>query len=99
MRFTVRVHPGARSADVGGFHGDAPGSVHGRGSPALVVRVREPAAGGRANRAVVDALAAALGVRRSAVRVVAGETSRTKLIEVDGVDLTAVEALRERRET
>ena len=46
--------------------------------------VREPATDGRANRAVEDALARALGVRRAAVRIVGGRTSRRKLVEVDG---------------
>lgn len=51
---------------------------------ALVVRVREPAVDGRANRAVVAALAEALGVGRGAVRIVAGAAARHKLVEVDG---------------
>jgi uncharacterized protein YggU (UPF0235/DUF167 family) len=61
--------------------------------PALVVRVHPPAADGRANAAVVAALAEAFGVRRDAVRIVTGATSRTKLVEVDGVDAAAVAAL------
>jgi uncharacterized protein YggU (UPF0235/DUF167 family) len=50
----------------------------------LVVRVREPATDGRANRAVVEALADALGVRRGAVRITSGASSRRKVVEVDG---------------
>ena len=50
----------------------------------LVVRVREPATDGRANRAVVEAVADALGVARGAVRITSGASSRRKVVEVDG---------------
>lgn len=48
----------------------------------LLVRVTEPPADGRANEAVLDALAAHFGVRRSAVRLVRGATSRRKVIAI-----------------
>ena len=50
----------------------------------LVVRVREPATDGRANEAVVRAVATALGVGRASVRIVTGAGSRRKVLEVDG---------------
>lgn len=59
-------------------------AVGGRHDGVLVVQVREPATDGRANRAVVEALAAALGVRRGDVRIAAGAASRRKVVEVDG---------------
>jgi uncharacterized protein len=52
----------------------------------LVVRVREPATDGRANRAVVEAVADALGVARGTVRIATGFTARRKVVEVDGDD-------------
>ena len=52
----------------------------------LVVAVREPATDGRANRAVIEAVATALGVPRGTVRIASGLASRRKVVEVDGDD-------------
>jgi uncharacterized protein YggU (UPF0235/DUF167 family) len=71
----VLVRPRSTRPGVGGAHDGV-----------LVVAVREPATDGRANRAVTDALAAALGVARADVRIVGGPASRRKLVEVDGDD-------------
>jgi len=82
VRFSVRVQPRASRTGVEGVHGDA-----------LKLRVNAPPVDGAANEAVVEALAEALGVPRRAVRIVAGESSRTKVVEVDGVSAEAVRAL------
>ena len=59
------------------------------------VRVYVTAApeGGRANKAVVAAIAEAVGVPKSSVAIVRGRTSRDKLLEIDGVESVA-EAIR-----
>ena len=62
----------------------------------LRVRVSAVPDKGRANAAVVALLAKALGVPKSAVTVVSGETARTKTLAVigDGAALTqALDAL------
>lgn len=82
VRFTVRVQPRASRSAVDGLHGDA-----------LKVRVTAPPVEGAANEAVVAVLAAALGVPRRMVRIVAGDAARTKVVEVDGVTAEAVRAL------
>ena len=48
----------------------------------LVVKVREPAEDGRANAAVIEALADHFGVPKRAVSIVHGHGSRRKLIEI-----------------
>ena len=75
MRVTVRVRPGSARPGVGGEHDGA-----------LVVRVSAPAVDGRATEAALSAIAAAFGVRRRAVTLVTGATSRTKIVEVAGAD-------------
>jgi uncharacterized protein (TIGR00251 family) len=86
VRVTVRVHPGARRARVGGRYGDSD-------PPVLVVRVTAPAVDGRANRAVIDALAEAFGVRAGTIRIVSGATARTKLLDVDRADPDVLQRL------
>jgi uncharacterized protein YggU (UPF0235/DUF167 family) len=46
---------------------------------------------GKANAALVDLLAGALGVPRARVRVVGGQTARRKIVEVDGLDEPEIE--------
>lgn len=61
---------------------------------ALVVRVTARAVDGRATEAALAAVAEAFGVRRSAVTLVTGATSRSKLVEVDGGTDAALRSLR-----
>jgi uncharacterized protein (TIGR00251 family) len=74
VRLTVRVQPRARASAVDGVHGGA-----------LKVRVAAPPVDGAANAALVGFLAEVLGVRPRAVRIVSGDTARTKVVDIDGV--------------
>ena len=64
------------------------------GRTVVKVRVRAIAEGGEANRAVTELLAKELGVRKSAVRLQSGVTSRLKQIAVDGDPRALGERLR-----
>ena len=75
MRFWIRVTPNSKRPGVGG-------TWDGPAGPALRVNVAAPAVDGKANKAVLAALAAALELRRGQIDIVQGDTSRTKLIEV-----------------
>ena len=70
----VHAQPGAKRATV---TLDAEG--------ALRVAVTAPADKGRANAAVVEALAGALGVRRASIVIVSGQTSRRIRVRIEGV--------------
>jgi uncharacterized protein len=72
--FSVRVQPRASKDEVAGEMGGA-----------LKVRLRAPAVEDRANEALVEFLAQLLKSPRSAVRILSGERSRTKRIEINGV--------------
>ena len=58
----------------------------------LKIRVTAPAVEGAANSALVSLLADELEVARRDVRIVAGATSRQKLVVVDGVTSEVVVA-------
>lgn len=54
------------------------------GRPALQLRVAAPPVEGAANQALVAFLAAALGMRKSAIAIRSGETARLKLLHLAG---------------
>lgn len=87
MIVAVRVKPGASRTRVGGRY-DGP---HG---PAVVVAVHAPAVDGRATEAARRALAAALGVRPSAVSLRVGRASRDKLFTVAAAPAACADRLR-----
>jgi uncharacterized protein (TIGR00251 family) len=74
VRITVRVRPGASRTRVGGAYGEP---------PQLAVAVSSPPVGGAANKAVVKAVASALGLRPARVAVVSGHTSRSKVLALE----------------
>lgn len=76
----VRVQPKASREAVVGIHGGA-----------IKVAVTEAPEKGKANRAVEAVVAAWLGVPKSTVSVVQGETSRSKVVRVSGVSAAAVQ--------
>ena len=82
VRVTVRVRPGSGRPGVGGEHNGA-----------LVVRVRARAVDGQATTAALAAAAAAFGVGREAVKLVAGASSRTKILDMAGADPAVLDRL------
>ena len=81
MRLAVRAHPGSARVRIGWD-----GTV-------LQVWITARAVDGMANRALIQAVADTFGVRRSAVRLVAGEKSRHKYVEVEGLDSALLDGL------
>jgi uncharacterized protein len=80
--FAVRVAPrSSRDAIEGEYNG------------ALKIRLTAPPVEGRANDALRRLLAERLNVPISAVRIVAGEKSRTKRVEIAGVTRAQIVAL------
>jgi uncharacterized protein (TIGR00251 family) len=76
VRLSIHVQPGAKRSAVLGVYGDA-----------LKVAISAPPVEGKANEAVGDLIAALLGVPSRAVNVVAGHSSRRKVLSVEGVTL------------
>src|SRR4051794_30696654 len=76
----VRAQPGARKS-----------VVLGEQAGALKVAVTAPPEDGRANKALVEALREALGVKRSQVELLSGPTSREKRFLIRGVRRSELE--------
>lgn len=73
-RIEVRVQPGASRDDL-----QLEGEV-------LRARLAAPAIEGRANKRLIALLAKQLGVRKSDVVIIRGETARDKLVEIASLD-------------
>lgn len=84
-RISVRLSPRASRDEIAGF---AP-AADGRGE-VLRVRVTAPPVDGRANAALTRLLAKRLGVARGRVAVVGGQSSRQKVVAVEGLTLAEV---------
>jgi uncharacterized protein len=82
VRFPVRVQPRASRCEVVGAHGDA-----------LKVRLTAPPVDGAANEQLVELLARTFAVDRRAINILAGEGSRSKLVEIEGITERAVHDL------
>jgi uncharacterized protein len=82
VTFWMRVQPRASKDEIAGEMGGA-----------LKVRLRAPAVEDRANEALVEFLAQLLKRPRSAVRILSGERSRTKRVEIHGVTRQQILAL------
>jgi uncharacterized protein len=80
--FFVRVQPRASKDEIAGEMGGA-----------LKVRLRAPAVEGRANEALAEFLAQLLKTPKSAVRILSGDRSRVKRIEICGITGQQVQAL------
>jgi len=81
VTLAVRVTPRARKNEIVGLVGEA-----------IKVKLAAPPVEGAANAALCAFLAEQLGVRKSAVTLVAGQTSRHKVVRVDGVTVDEVQA-------
>jgi uncharacterized protein (TIGR00251 family) len=78
---SIRLQPRGRRDEVVGERGEA-----------IVVRVTAPPVDGKANAALCSFVARAAKVAPSRVQVVRGQTSRDKLVRVEGVSEAAVRA-------
>ena len=84
VRFQIRLQPRASKNEIVGLHGTA-----------LKVRVTAPPVAGMANEALIELISSALRTSRRNVCILTGSASRTKVIEVKGVSLEAVQRIAE----
>ena len=70
----IRVQPRAKRSEVAGERDGA-----------VLIRVSAPPVDGKANEAVCRLIADRAGVPRRAVQIVRGESSRDKVVRIDGL--------------
>jgi uncharacterized protein (TIGR00251 family) len=80
--FAVRIQPRASGDE-----------VTGEMAGALKIRLRAPTVEGRANEALIEFLSQLLKTPKSAVRILSGEHSRLKRVEIRGVRKIQIEQL------
>jgi uncharacterized protein (TIGR00251 family) len=73
LTFRVQVVPRASRSEIVGEHNGA-----------LRIRIAAPPVNGSANEELVRTLARALGVRRNAIEITSGQSSRSKQVRVTG---------------
>ena len=81
-RITVKVHPRAKRTGVAGRYGDA-----------WKLDLAAPPVDGKANEECVRFFAELVRVPRARVRIVTGLTSRTKVVDIEGVAQDQLERL------
>ena len=78
VRVHLLVQPGARKSEIVGEH-------DGR----LKIKVKAPPVDGKANEAVEEFIAEIFGVAKKSVSLVRGQTSKSKVVEILGIDSIA----------
>jgi len=73
ISISVHAQPGAKRTEVAGLHGKA-----------LKIRIAAPPLEDRANEALIEFVAAKLGVARRDVTIASGGKSREKRVEIRG---------------
>jgi len=79
---SVRVQPGSRKEAILGVHGEQ-----------LKVAVHAPPEKGKANDALVEVLAKALGMRKKQIVLQQGATNQNKVVLLMGINLNEAETL------
>jgi uncharacterized protein YggU (UPF0235/DUF167 family) len=74
-RLTLRIRAGAGKTEFAGRLGDV-----------WKLRVAAPPVDGKANEAIIRFLAKLVAVPPSAIRIVAGFTATSKIVEIEGID-------------
>jgi uncharacterized protein (TIGR00251 family) len=72
---SLHIQPGAKKSEVAGLHGAA-----------LKIRLAAPPVDGKANAALLAFVAKQLNLPKSAVSLKSGQTSRQKVVRVEGAD-------------
>jgi len=82
LTFAVRVVPRASRTEIAGEHNGA-----------LRIKLAAPPINGAANRELIRLLAKIFKLPQNAVEIIAGSTSKQKIVRIDGADVPTLEQL------
>lgn len=82
VTLTLHAQPGAKRTEFVGLHGEA-----------LKIRLAAPPIDGKANKVLTTFLAKYLGVPKAAITILSGESSRHKILWLQGVGEEALARL------
>jgi len=86
VTLAVRAQPGAKKTAITGIYGEG-------ADTRLKIAVQAPPIEGRANQALITFLAETFSIPRSAVELISGELSRSKVFLLRGIGLIAAKQL------
>jgi uncharacterized protein len=75
ITFNVKVEPRSSRKGISGVVGDL-----------VKVRVNAPPVGGAANEELVEIISEEFDIKKSAIRIIRGQYSRNKVIEIEGTE-------------
>ncbi|MBB4230922.1 DUF167 domain-containing protein [Rhizobium mongolense] len=78
IRLAVRLTPNGGRDAIDGIEADAEGECH------IKIRVAAIPEKGKANKALIALLSKALGIPKSSIQLMSGDTSRKKVLRIDG---------------
>ncbi|MDP2167710.1 MAG: DUF167 domain-containing protein [Thermodesulfovibrionales bacterium] len=85
---SVRVEPRSSKRGIAGISSGSPGE--GR---QLKVKLTAPPVGGAANEQLIEVLSEAFGVKKSAIRILKGLSSKNKVVEIEGAGEADIEVV------
>ena len=88
VTLAVRAQPGAKKTAIMGIYGEGAAAQ-------LKIAVQAPPVEGRANEALIAFLAGMFSLRQSAVLVVSGASSRSKVFLLRGIKLSQAQSVLE----
>ena len=71
----IRVEPRSSREGLSGIIGDT-----------LKIKVHAPPVGGAANEQLIGILSEEFGIKKSAIKIIRGQSSRDKVVEIEGID-------------
>ena len=78
ITLNIKVEPRSSRKGIAGIAGDT-----------IKVKVHAPPVGGAANEELIEVLSEKFSIKKSSIRILRGESSRNKVVEIEGISSVA----------